>query len=95
MLEQMLIISVSLMFSEITYTAICRIVMIDQLNFVLVISFFNDIIYVDKINIYSKIFIVDDTIPELTLLHKLFHLHLLFLWLFEMLLSVYKPHFIS
>ena len=49
--------------------------MLDQLNFVLVISFFNDIIHVDKINIYSKIFIVDDTIPELTLLLKLFHLH--------------------
>ena len=49
--------------------------MLDQLNFVLVISFFNDIIHVDKINIYSKIFIVDDTIPKLTLLLKLFHLH--------------------
>ena len=83
------------MFSEITYTAICRIVMMDQLNFVLVISFFNDIIYVDKINIYSKIFIVDDTIPELTLLLKMFHLDLFYLWWFKMLLYVYKPHFIS
>ena len=47
--------------------------MLDQLNFVLVISFFNDIVHVHKINIYSKIFIVDDTMPELTLLLKLFH----------------------
>ena len=42
--------------------------MLDQLNSFLVISFFNDIIHVDEINIYSNIFIVDDTIPELTLL---------------------------
>ena len=69
--------------------------MLDQLNFVLVISFFNDIIHVDKINIYSKIFIVDDTIPEVTLLLKLFHLHLFYLWWFEMLLCGYKPYFIS
>ena len=66
-----------------------------QLNFVLVISLFNDIIPVDKINIYSKIFIVDDTIPELTLLLKLFHSYVFNLWWFEMLFCVFKPQFIS
>ena len=65
--------------------------MLDQLNFVWVKSFFNNIIHVDKINFYSKISIVDDTIPELTLLLKLFHLHLFYLWWFEMLLCVHKP----
>ena len=69
--------------------------MLDQLNFVLVIPFFNDIVHVDKISIYSKIFILDDTIPELTLLLKQFHLHLFYLRWFKMLLCVYKLHFIS
>ena len=64
--------------------------MLEQLNFLLVISFFNDIIHVDNINIYSKIFIVDDTIPELTLLLKLFHAHFFYLWWFEMLLISVK-----
>ena len=69
--------------------------MLDQLNFVLAIPFFNDIIHVDKINTFSKIFIVDDTLPELTLLLKLFYLDLFYLWWFEMLLCLHKPHFIS
>ena len=34
--------------------------MLDQLNFVSVMSFFNDIISDDKISIYSKVFIVND-----------------------------------
>ena len=61
--------------------------MLNRLNFVLVISFFNDIIPVDKINIYSKIFVVDGTIFEITLLLKLFHLYVFNLWWFEMLLK--------
>ena len=69
--------------------------MLDQLNFVLAISSFNYIIPVDKINIYSKIFTVDDTTPELTLLLKLFHLYVFNFWWFEMLLFVFTPHFIG
>ena len=69
--------------------------MLDQLNFVLVISLLNDIIPNDKINIYSKICIVDDTIPEPMLVLKLFHLYVFNLWWFEMFLCVFKPHFIS
>ena len=69
--------------------------MLDQLNFVLVLSFLNDIIPDDKINIYSKIIIVDDTIPELMLVVKLFHLYVFNFWWSETLLCVLKPHFIS
>ena len=69
--------------------------MLDQLNFVLVLSFLNDIIPDDKINIYSKIIIVDDTIPELMLVVKLFHLYVFNFWRSETLLCVLKPHFIS
>ena len=50
----MLIILVSFRFSEITYNAICRIIMLNQPNFVLVIPFLNDIFPDDKINIYSN-----------------------------------------
>ena len=53
--------------------------MLGQLNLVLVIYFLNDII-TEKINTYSKIFIVDDTIPELMLMLKLFHLYVFNLW---------------
>ena len=67
----------------------------DKLIFVLVVSFLNDIIFDGKINIYSKIFIVDNTIPELMLVLKLFHLYVFNLWWFEALLCVFKPHFIS
>ena len=85
---------------EIAYTAICRIVMLDQYNLdqynlVLAIAFLNDIISDDKISVYSKIFIVDNTIPELMLVLKLFHLYVFDLWWFEALLCVFKPHFIS
>ena len=58
-------------------------VMLDQLNFVLEILFFNDIISVRKINIYQKVFIVDDTIPEITMLLKLSRLYVFNLWWFE------------
>ena len=51
----------------------CRKVMLDQLNFVLVILFLNDIIPDDKINIYSKTFLANNTIPEVLLVFKLFH----------------------
>ena len=69
--------------------------MLDQLNFALIISFLKDIISEDKINIYSKIFIVDNTIPELMLVLQLFHLYVFNLWWFEALFCVFKPHFIS
>ena len=69
--------------------------MLDQLNFILVLSFLNDVISDDKINIYSKIIIVDDTIPALMLVLKLFHLYVFNFWLSETLLCVLKPHFIS
>ena len=69
--------------------------MLDHLNFVLVISCLNDIIPDDKINIYSKIFIVDNTIPELILVLKLFHFYVFNLWWFKKLLCVFKLHFIS
>ena len=85
---------------EIAYTAICRIVMLDQYNLdqyklVLAIAFLNDIISDDKISVYSKIFIVDNTIPEHMLVLKLFHLYVFNLWWFKTLLCVFKPHFIS
>ena len=83
------------MFLEIFYTAICSIVMLGHLTFVLVKSFLNDIISDDKTNIDSKIFIVDNTIPELMLVLKLIHLDVLNLWWFKTLLCVFKPHFIS
>ena len=69
--------------------------MLDQLNFVLVISFLNDIIADDKINIYLKMFLADNTIPELSLVLRLFHLYVFNLWWFKKLLCVFKPHFIS
>ena len=69
--------------------------MLDQLNFVLVISFLNDIIPDDKINIYLKIFLADNTIPELSLVLKLFHLYVFNLRWFKKLLCVFKPHCIS
>ena len=69
--------------------------MLDQLNFAYVISFFNDIIHVEKINIYSKISIVDDTIPELTLLLKLFHFPFFSFAVVWNLALCHKPHFIS
>ena len=69
--------------------------MLDQYNFVLVIAFLNDIISDDKISVYSKIFIVDNTTPELMLVLKLFQLYVFNLWWFETLLCVFKPHFIS
>ena len=68
--------------------------MLGQLNLVLVIYFLNDIIP-DKITTYSKIFIVDDTIPELMVVLKLLHLYVFNLWWFETLFCVFKPHFIS
>ena len=85
---------------EIAYTAICRIVMLDQYNLdqynlVLAIAFLNDIISDDKISVYSKIFIVDNTTPELMLVLKLFQLYVFNLWWFETLLCVFKPHLIS
>ena len=82
-------------FFAITCTAICRKVMLDQLNFVLVILFLNDIIPDDKINIYSKTFLANNTIPELVLVFKLFHWYVFNLWWFKNLLCVFKPHFIS
>ena len=68
--------------------------MLDQNNFVLVLSFINHILSDDKINFYSEIFIADNTIPALLLVLKLFHLYLFNLWWFEMLF-MFKPHFIS
>ena len=83
------------MFFEITYIAICIILMLYLLNFDLVTSFLNDIIPDDKIYIYSKIFIVDNTIPELMLILKLFHMYMINLRWFKTSLCVFKPHFIS
>ena len=69
--------------------------MLDQLNFVLIILFLNDIIPDDKINIYSKTFLANNTIPELVLVFKLFHWYVFNLWWFKNLLCVFKSHFIS
>ena len=78
---------------EITYTAICSVVLLEQLKFALVI--FLNCIIPNKINTYSKIFIVNDSVPELMLVFKLFHLYVFKLWCFETLICVFKPHFIS